>query len=420
MIKEKFDLTVIGGGASGIACAYISAKYGLKTLLVEKNIALGGLMTSGLVVPAMKVSHQNINTEFFDDLLAEAELHNARITYCDGNPGWFNPEILKIVFLKMLKNVNCKILLNTEPNKIVKIKNGFDIGLKSKGLSLYIETNYLADGTGSGEIAEKFSGCEKINFENRQDESLRFICGGINSEKFVEFLKTLQEDEDISTYCCTDGEYYFSTSYTSDNRKRQGLEPLFKDALCKDLLTENDCRYFQIFSVAKMPGHIAFNCPRIPFKEDIYGRSEAYVEGYFAIERILNFCKKYLPGFENAYLTSIASIPGIREEGAIKGKITFSEEYITSGEKPENIALASDYPIDIHSSKDGNELSYSNKVWYLPTEALISEKNDDLFVIGKCISATFKAQSAVRTQVNCFSTGEAVAKYCVKHLRNSL
>ena len=72
-------------------------KYGLKTLLVEKNVALGGLMTSGLVVPSMKVEHCNINTEFFNDFLSECDKHNARITYCDGNPGWFNPELVKIV-----------------------------------------------------------------------------------------------------------------------------------------------------------------------------------------------------------------------------------------------------------------------------------------------------------------------------------
>ena len=36
---------------------------------------------------------------------------------------------------------------------------------------------------------------------------------------------------------------------------------------------------------------------------------------------------------------------------------------------------------------------------------------ENLFVIGRCISAEFKAQAALRIIPSCFSMGEAVAKY---------
>ena len=51
-----YDLVVIGGGPAGCAAAYMAGKLGFKTLLVEKSAHLGGAMTSGLVVPAMKSS----------------------------------------------------------------------------------------------------------------------------------------------------------------------------------------------------------------------------------------------------------------------------------------------------------------------------------------------------------------------------
>ena len=50
----KYDVVIVGGGTSGCACAYNCAKNNLKTLLIEKNNFLGGLMTGGLVVPIMK------------------------------------------------------------------------------------------------------------------------------------------------------------------------------------------------------------------------------------------------------------------------------------------------------------------------------------------------------------------------------
>ena len=65
----KFDLTVVGGGAAGLACAYIAAKHGLKTLLVEKQLFLGGLMTLGQVIPVMKTCDKGINIEFYHDLI---------------------------------------------------------------------------------------------------------------------------------------------------------------------------------------------------------------------------------------------------------------------------------------------------------------------------------------------------------------
>ena len=36
------------------------------------------------------------------------------ITYSDGNNGWFNPEIAKIVLDKMLKSVGCDVLFDSE------------------------------------------------------------------------------------------------------------------------------------------------------------------------------------------------------------------------------------------------------------------------------------------------------------------
>ena len=36
---------------------------------------------------------------------------------------------------------------------------------------------------------------------------------------------------------------------------------------------------------------------------------------------------------------------------------------------------------------------------------------DNLFVAGRCLSADYLAQGALRVQSSCFSMGEAVAKY---------
>lgn len=48
-IAGEYDVVVAGGGIAGIAAALASARQGAKTLLIEKQYALGGLATLGLV-----------------------------------------------------------------------------------------------------------------------------------------------------------------------------------------------------------------------------------------------------------------------------------------------------------------------------------------------------------------------------------
>ena len=96
----KYDLIVFGGGTAGVSAAYTASKLGMKTLLVEKTDVLGGSITQGLVIPVMKVNSCSINVDFYNDLLSFAKKYSGNHTFSDGNTGWFNHEILKIVFDK--------------------------------------------------------------------------------------------------------------------------------------------------------------------------------------------------------------------------------------------------------------------------------------------------------------------------------
>lgn len=420
---SKCDLVIAGGGTAGVSCAWNAAKLGLKVLLIEKNSFLGGSITSSLVIPAMKTSDNAINTDFYNALYEKLRGLDGAITYSDGNIGWFNPELTKIALDMLLKESGVEILfeskignINKENNKILSvyietIDNDKNTCFKNKLLSNPIETKYLVDSTGDAKICQKLNAKFLENFENNsQPINLRFIISGVNVERFSNWIMELDKDRDVTTSCVVDGRTYLSTAYTWDSNRSWALKPLFEQSIADNVLVEEDTNYFQLFSVAGTPDSIAFNAPRLI--KNTKNRSEAYIDGRSAILRLSNFCKKYLPGFENSHISSIANTLGVRVSNRVHGKYIYTYKDLITGKKFENPVLISNYPVDIHSrEKDSSTLEKVNVEYQLPLESLIVDGYDNLFVIGRCISADFKAQAALRIIPSCFSMGEGLAKY---------
>ena len=430
----------------------------MKTLLVEKKIHLGGSITSGLVLPVMNAGKSEINRDFFYKLTEEMAEYGAQIDF-QGNNGWFDPEILKIVLDRLLtsagveirfltsvysvefdfhKNIkklflqqellsecinklysnNSDCLRGVETNMLLEYLDKIDsdnTSKENKRLLEPIETRYVIDATGNCDVG-KICGCEFLeNFENEtQPVTLRFIMSGIDMEKFADFLRGIDADKEVSPIERIGEEIHLSTAYTWDKGSRWALKPIFEKAVAAGDLTEYDGNYFQVFTVAGCRGALAFNCPRIVKNVDITdvtSVSEALIEARGSIFRLSRFCKKYFPGFENAYISNIADDLGIRVSRRIKGKYIYTEHDIIEGKRFDNPVLEANYPIDVHSSeKDGSTLKKFG-YYQLPVESLMSADVNNLFVIGRCISADFKAQAALRVQMSCFSMGEAVAKY---------
>ena len=79
------------------------------------------------------------------------------------------------------------------------------------------------------------------------------------------------------------------------------------------------------------------------------------------------------------------------------------------------LIVISNYPVDIHSKeKNQSTLEIVYKDYQLPIESLKVKGWDNLYVIGRCISAEEKALGALRIIPSCFSMGEGLAKYLIE------
>ena len=179
-------------------------------------------MTGGLVVPMMKSTSDEINTEFYKKLIEYAKKFNAQVTYSDNNDGWLNPVLLKIIFETMLKDAGADILYEAQlSDKYISgnNKNIDFIEIKSKILSLHIYSKHYVDATGDSNLC-KFLNCNFIDDKNKfQPASLRFIVSNINLEKFSTQILNADQNREVTTSARINDNIHLSTAYTFDTSK---------------------------------------------------------------------------------------------------------------------------------------------------------------------------------------------------------
>ena len=142
--------------------------------------------------------------------------------------------------------------------------------------------------------------------------------------------------------------------------------------------------------------------------------TQKQIEGKKAILRLRTFLRRYVPGFENAYITEIAQLIGFRESRRIVSEYVLTIQDILAYRKfPDGIA-ASHYPVDVHGEDDVSlGLRYDESVpkneryWEVPFRTMVARGVDNLLVAGRCAGMDFRAQSAARIQPICRSMGEA-------------
>jgi len=418
--QNKYDLIVIGGGTSGVAAAVSGARNGIKVLLIEKNSFLGGTMTGALVTPMMKNLQQDENS-FMNEILQKLAQTGDSINYQGDNPGWFNPEIMKCVLDDICIDAGVEILFDTV------IISADSFGGKVESIECFNKSGrqnfgakYFVDATGDADLAALLKvPCEVGDYGRTQPVSLRFNMAGINIDKFSVWLENFDTDRNVTSVFRENGKTYLSTACTFDNNKDWKLRPLFEKALESKILKYSDCKYFQVFSIPGQDGSLAFNCPRIdlpvnPLK--VTDTSKALIEGRKAIRRIARFCKEFLPGFEDAYISTIANNLGVRDSRRVKGKYLLTKDDLSR--IMENPVAKSDYPFDVHSNSQDKSILSRRAYYEIPLASLQVNEFDNLLIIGRSISADFLMQSSLRIQPNCLTMGEFAGKHVADKIKS--
>lgn len=394
-IKEHYDVIVCGGGPAGFAAAYSAAKEGAKTILIEQLSSIGGMATSGMM------SHWTGDSEgpLLDLLLELAKDTNTDYNYYQEKvlkaKNIINPEKLKLVMFELLEKVNVDILLYTMCTSVIKegdTVKGIIINNKSGEQKIYGDV--VIDATGDGDIAYQ-AGAEFVlgrKEDNKmQPATLMFKIGGVDYENAI-----------------FPGE--FEDNIETPNGKIQDLAKQYLDAPMGHVL----------LYPTSLPGVVTVNmtnCINVngTLTEEI---TRAEISCRKQIPKIVDFIKKYVPGYENCYLLSTASLIGIRETRHFVGEYTITEEDIQEAKKFEDwITTKCYFNFDIHSlvgpglDKNGAQSLFEEKQkekYTIPIGTVIPKKIENLLLCGRNISGTHKAHSNYRVMPICINIGEGV------------
>lgn len=425
-----WDLIVTGGGSTGVSAAISASRSGCKTLLIEKMGFLGGTATAALVTPMMKnmlADGTNLSNGLYSELLARLSEIGHAATHGNGNSGWFDPELMKCVLDDLCVESNVTLLFDTQVISVETENNSIStITVHNKSGLTKLTSKFYIDTTGDADLASlagvPFQYGENNNMH--QAMSLRFNMANIDLEEFGKWIMEIDPDSGVSSVCYGENDQMLLHTAHTENMKDSKLKPYFDKAIQDGVIKPEDADYFQVFSIPGQKGSLAFNCPRIYTEKVLdplnqWDLSYAQVMGRKQIRRIAEFCKKYLVGFKDAYISQIAPSLGIRESRRIEGLYKLTEEDIFNARKFDNTAAKSNYPVDIHSNEKGKSVLKEldeNDYYEIPIESMIPVNINNLFVAGRSVSATFKAQASLRIQPNCWSMGEAAGKIVAQKL----
>ena len=120
--------------------------------------------------------------------------------------------------------------------------------------------------------------------------------------------------------------------------------------------------------------------------------------------------RMFVPGFENAFLSVIASQLGVRESRRIIGdyKLTL-DDFLAAREFEDSIGRAA-MPAGAHTP-DGETMTVFNlepgKSMSIPYRCMLPKDFDGLLVAGRCVSYEPPVANSIRNMAQCMVMGEA-------------
>lgn len=382
-MRESYDVVVVGGGPAGWPAASQAARLGARTLLIEKNGALGGTTTvAGVALPGLfhawgQQVIAGIGWDAVARSVAEAGGTMPDFSHWD-QPHWLLqirvvPGILAGVIDETVVDSGADLLLHSMVGEARWDGERWQLTVATKEGLHPVSASVVIDCTGDANVVG-LAGHTRRTSPRRQPGTIMMRLEGYDLE---------QLDADA-------------------------LQAAHDDAVRRGDLLPADLAHKTVRSFLRAHGENATHVVGIQGGTSAE-RTAAELAGRRLLRRVLRFLRAQ-PGLEEIRLAWTAMETGIRESWSIEGHQFITIEDYNSGRAWPDALSNSFYPIDVHRPDgdgiDIRPLSYGT-VPQIPRGAMIPVGSHQLLVAGRAISGDQEAASAYRVQASSMAMGQA-------------
>lgn len=392
------DVLIIGGGSAGVAAAIAAARQGVDTLLVERNGFFGGAGTASLVhsfcglydLPptpdaAPKVANPGLPVELERELLAQGIAHGPlRMGRVDVL--MHQPQRLALFYDQWCsRQPNLKVLLHTEViDAVVECHRISEVTLHCRGTSWKLRPRTIVDASGDAMLAvlanQRWA---QTPAQELQRPAYIVGLGGIESGTFT-------GDGPLKISGCL-----------ARAIKDQKLPTAAAGAHFRAGTAKNEA-----FLTLDLTG----DSPECPF-DATDARSLTWIEmqGREVTFAVVDHLRASFEGFAHASVATLPVRAGIRESRSWIGEAVLTEEDILESRSGDQAIANATWPIELRETARGPRLLYPRepKACGIPLGCLRARDLRNVFVAGRCISATHRAQASIRVMGTALATGQA-------------
>jgi hypothetical protein len=425
-VHSESDVVVAGGGPSGLIAAIAAARAGAKTTLVEQYGFLGGMATAASVGPFSPFHYDDqqitmgIPQELVERLMAAGGSTGHLKCVPEYGSGsymaYFDREVYKSVAFDMCLESGVKLLLHSFVADAVTSGNVVrGIEVTNKSGRQHVLAKCTVDATGDGDVAAR-AGAE-VRWGREQDQlaqpmTMFFEMSNVDVDKVIAYIEGNPDDFEWTSrlYSRTPLPKSINQTYFV----AQGFRKWVAEAKAKNEL--NMGRDTVLLQSTMREGTIVFNSTRVGKLKgtDADDFTKAEIEGRRQSMSLAAFMKKYVPGFENAFVSSTGIQIGVRESRHIIGDYVLQQEDVVEGRRFRDVVARGFFPVDIHDPTGSKGYHAGGSTWIkpkgpydIPLRSLLPKGIDGLFLTGRNISASHEAHGSFRVQGTAFAIGHA-------------
>ena len=375
---EKYDVIVVGGDPEGVSAAVTAARNGMKTLLIEDDEALGGLMTLG------ELNFIDMCTGDDGTLLTRGtflEFYNA----VGGTA--FDIPTAKQVFLQMAEQEeNLTLKLNTNVVKPVMQDNTITgVVIEQDGKQITCKADSVIDATVDADIAAAagvpytYLGEDYGHTEHVTGVTLVFEVSGVDWNAVSQYLNG---DGNPNTGCTEKAAWGYNEQsfayvpHDSQTRLR-GL----------NIARQNNGNVL-------INGFIIFGVDPL----DVESKKIGIDRGKAELQHIIPYLQQNYAGFEQAALVDVASQLYVRESRHILGEYQLTLDDVLENRWFDDTVAIGSYPVDVppNAQRRVGMIIGAPDRYGVPFRCLVPQKIDGLLVVGRSAGYTSLAAGSAR------------------------